>query len=847
MISGGERPDPIVPLALARARRLTGLSMVLERLWPLVLPLLLVVAVFLAVSWAGLFRHVPEAMRLALAFIFAVSAVAAFAPLLWYRAPRAEDIDNRIETTNALAHAPATALADRLAGEGGPFADALWREHQRRMARRLDHVAPDLPKADMPRRDPFALRALAPLALAAAFAFSFGPRGGSVTDVFYPAPGAPAIPARLDAWLSPPAYTRLPPVVLEIADAPGPRAVPAGSVLSLRLSGGSGNETLTFEPRSGEPRAIAAAPDAKGASVFSDTLAADGAWIVRDGNREIGRWPVSVIPDTPPKVHFAGEPKRGAGGAFELSYTVEDDYGAVSGAAELVPAQPAAPGARSLYPVPDIALAMPQKGAKEPKAKTSRDLTRHPFAGATFDIALVVRDAAGNEGRSEKMAATLPERRFTNPLARALIEQRRLLALDANQRRRVLDLMQAITIRPGDTIPVAGHYLGVMTAMTRLKLARSDDDLRGVVDYLWTVATGIEDGDLSDAERRLRQAQEDLKNALDNNAADEEIARLMDELRKAMDALMRELAERAQENPRTAQRDPDTRELRRNDLQRMLDQIERLSKSGQKDKARELLSQLQEMMENLQAGRHDRQQGDSAQNPMRRQMNKLGEIMKRQQELMNETDRMGREGQQGQQQEGRNGQRQGQQGQQGQQGDGGEQQGGRQPGRGNEPGDGFGDLQDRQGELRGQLGQLMDQLGEMGIQPGEGFGEAGKAMDGAGDSLGESDREGAVGEQGRALEALRRGAEDMMRQMQEANQGEQGGSEPGGRRNGSSRDPLGRPEATSGPDFGETVEVPDEIDAERARRILEAIRKRLGDALSPEGEKSYLERLLDLR
>jgi hypothetical protein len=120
-------------------------------------------------------------------------------------------------------------------------------------------------------------------------------------------------------------------------------------------------------------------------------------------------------------------------------------------------------------------------------------------------------------------------------------------------------------------------------------------------------------------------------------------------------------------------------------------------------------------------------------------------------------------------------------------------------------------------------------------------------MDGAGDALGDSDRESAVGEQGRALEALRRGAEDMMRQMQQANQGEQGGSEPGGRRDGSSRDPLGRPEATSGPDFGETVEVPDEIDAERARRILEAIRKRLGDALSPEGEKSYLERLLDLR
>ena len=33
----------------------------------------------------------------------------------------------------------------------------------------------------------------------------------------------------------------------------------------------------------------------------------------------------------------------------------------------------------------------------------------------------------------------------------------------------------------------------------------------------------------------------------------------------------------------------------------------------------------------------------------------------------------------------------------------------------------------------------------------------------------------------------------------------------------------------------------------RAREIIDAIRKRLGNALSPEIERSYLERLLDLK
>jgi hypothetical protein len=78
-------------------------------------------------------------------------------------------------------------------------------------------------------------------------------------------------------------------------------------------------------------------------------------------------------------------------------------------------------------------------------------------------------------------------------------------------------------------------------------------------------------------------------------------------------------------------------------------------------------------------------------------------------------------------------------------------------------------------------------------------------------------------------------------------QGEDGGDQPGGRQQNADRDPLGRPRATTGPDFGDSVTVPDEIDVQRARQILEAIRKRLGNALSPELERSYLERLLEMK
>jgi Domain of unknown function (DUF4175) len=111
-----------------------------------------------------------------------------------------------------------------------------------------------------------------------------------------------------------------------------------------------------------------------------------------------------------------------------------------------------------------------------------------------------------------------------------------------------------------------------------------------------------------------------------------------------------------------------------------------------------------------------------------------------------------------------------------------------------------------------------------------------------------------VDSQGRALDALRRG----MQSMAQAQQQQQGMGQPGrpgqgrpGRagRQGPARadqqtDPLGRP--LRGRDYGDdsTVKVPGEIDVQRARRILEELRKRFGEIDRPQLELDYIERLL---
>jgi hypothetical protein len=130
------------------------------------------------------------------------------------------------------------------------------------------------------------------------------------------------------------------------------------------------------------------------------------------------------------------------------------------------------------------------------------------------------------------------------------------------------------------------------------------------------------------------------------------------------------------------------------------------------------------------------------------------------------------------------------------------------------------------------------------------LGEAGEAMGQAQGQLGGGNADGAVDSQGRALEALRRGAQSLAQSMQQQQGQGQMGPGPGqpGRlgqpRAQQQTDPLGRP--LRGRDYGDdvTVKVPGEIDVQRARRILEELRRRFGESFRPQLELEYLERLL---
>src|SRR5713226_251517 len=853
----GATPDPSEPardadaasrLQLTQALRRAKYAIAWERSWPHFARLLTVAGLFLAVSWAGLWLALPFVARAIGLCVFVLLALGALLPLVRFRWPSREAGLNRLDRGTGIRHRPATALTDTLATQD-PVALALWQAQRERTLASIKRIRAGLPSPRLVIHDPWALRALVAVLMLAAYIAAGDERGlrtGAAFDwngVLSPAN------IRVDAWVTPPLYTGKPPIILSAANkdaampAAGPLPVPAGSTLIVRSSGG----TLDVVAAGSVTEAVPTEQAPKGTNERHFTISGDGTAHVRAPSGQ-PQWKFSAIPDRAPTIALAKDPERQARGSLQMSYKIEDDYGVTEAQAHFAVRPGDAPKAsapkagaepRPLFAAPQFSLVLPNARTRNGVGQTVKDLSEDPYAGADVTLTLTAKDEAGNEGRSEPFNMRLPERLFTKPLARALIEQRRNLALDANQNTQAYAALDALMIAPELFMPETGQYLGLYSVARQLEAARTDDAMREVVASLWALAVTIEDGDITDVDKALRAAQDALKQALERGASDEEIKKLTENLRAALDNFMRQLAEQLRNNPQQLARplDPNTRVLRQQDLNNMIERMERLSRSGDKDAARQLLEQLQQMLENLQMA----QPGQSGDGDMEQALNELGDMIRKQQQLRDKTFKQG--------QDSRRDRMRGKQGDQS-----------------------MSDLQQDQQGLRDRLKKLQQELAKRGMGQGQrgekgsrgeqgqqgqqgeqgegedGLGEADSAMGDASGRLGEGNADGAVDSQGRALEALRKGAQSLAEAMQQG-EGEGQSDGPGNRAGrqqsgGNQSDPLGRP--LHGREFGDdlTVKIPGEIDVQRVRRILEELRRRLADPQRPQIELDYIERLL---
>ncbi|MDR3376767.1 MAG: TIGR02302 family protein [Ancalomicrobiaceae bacterium] len=848
---------------LARAVALARLALLWEDTWPRLVWPIGIAGLYVAVSWLDLWPHLADMLRLA---GLAAFALAFLSSLLCFRGvaipSRAAALD-RIEARSGHHHRPLRSLDDTLAPSSDPLTTGLWQVHRRRLAASIGRLSVGMPAPGLARADRYGLRLLVALALFVGYFAAGDAKLDRLAAALHPVGSIPELESRLDAWVTPPAYTGLPALLLTgataaRAEADGSFRVPEGSLLSIRYSGSpvSGRAPIAVEatvaakatsvpakepaapspvPSEGSGQALqTAAPPTE----FEVKLVAPALVGVRRDGASLADWRFTVDPDKPPSIKFVGKPETQRSGTLKFTYEVADDYGVASAEtrfAEIGAAVAAATPPRPLVGPPDFALSLPPGHAKSGRAQTFHDLTAHPWAGARVSLTLLARDDAGQEGRSETIELKLPEKILTKPLARALVEQRRILALDAGHRYQVEDAVDALLFAPEHFFDQSSIYLAVREIYRGLKQAKSDDDLRAVLDQLWQVANLIEDGNLSAAEKALRNAEEALRKALELGASDQEIAKLTQDLRDALDRYMRELAEQARRNPQMQSHlDRNQRTLRPQDLNKMLDRIENLAKTGSRDAARQMLSEMQRMLENLRAGRNE-QSNDQADDQDTQTLDKLGEVIQREQRLMDRTGRLGDRNPD-------------------------PSHPGAKPMTPEEFRQALKEMMQEQSELRQALKDLQGKLpkpapgrerrpgnspnGEATPDGSDAFGEAGDAMQDAEKRLDEADTDSAGEAEGRALDRLREGARNMIDQMM-ANRGNP--NRPDGQTQtgeAGEDDPLGRPRRESGMDPSNSVKVPGEIDVQRARRILDDIRRRLSESARPRLELDYLERLL---
>ena len=812
--------------------RLARFALLWERVWPPCWPALAVLGVFLVL---GLFDFLPNlpgllhaAILIGLGAAFAIGLAAAFGKTV---IPDAFSARRRIEQASGLQHRPLQALADRPSGSLDVAAAGLWEAHRRRMEAAARRLRIGLPQAGFAARDPRGLRAvLVILLLLGAIDAGSDWKDRLLRSVTPGIAGRSGITAAsLDIWVTPPDYTGLAPQFLRPGTAEMLR-IPTGSKLLAQVHGGQAVPRLAID---GESRDF----DAVDKQNFraAATLTAGKQLAVMQSGAALGNWQIEIIPDNPPKIAFAKPPEGTTHAALRIDYQASDDYGVESAKAVI--------RREGGNPEETIELDMPLPGLhlREAQATSYHDLSPHPWAGLPVEIRLVATDALGQTGESEPLRMKLPERKFEHPVARAIIDQRKELATDPGSRLAVADTLSDLRERPqlyrDDTVA----FLGMRLAEERLRINDDANSIAQVQQLLWDTALRIEDGRMSLAEREMRRLQQELQDALAKNAPDAEIDRLVKELQQALDRYLQALAENMARNPDQYQQPIDpSKVISSRDLQRMLDRARDLARNGARDHARELLSQLQNMLENLRMARPGQmpQQGSGEAQKMMRDMR---ELMQRQQQLLDRSFRaQQQQGQQGQQ--GRAGQRGQQPGQQP-----GQQQGGDQP----DPNGQLGDAAGQQEGLRRMLGEMMRRLGDgLGDIP-EPLGRAERAMRDATEALQRREPGDAIGPQTEALDQLQQAARDFAQQMQRRMQGQWGnpnddevGATDGTPRDRVERDPLGRPLSNNGTYDQGDVKIPDQNTLQKAREILDELRRRAGERFRPEIELDYIDRLL---
>lgn len=832
--------DQITP-KIKLAVWLTYIGLWSERILQAFWPLLSIVFLSLGISFLGRTDLWP------IEFIFAVTCFGFVALLgslwyvrIWFLYPTLDQAFARLD--QSLPSRPLAALQDLQAtGKDDVGSKELWNEHLSNMlAKAKEAKSPSL-DFKLASQDPFALRHISFLILLLGIIFGnfYTLRNLEQSQI------TTAISGLIwEGWLQPPSYTGRPMVYLN--DVIGKSlSVSQDSILIFRFYGDPGafivNETIS-----------------SGAEKLNQALDEDQRLTIGQSGQVNLRGPVDitwtfdVIKDQQPKVDILNDVNVDGLGQFTQSFNASDDFGVTAGMATVSLNLAKVDRRHGLETEPDIQLdielplPLTISGDRSNFSESLvENLSKHVWAHLPVFLVFQVSDIRRQTGKSALREIILPARQFFDPLANALIEQRRDILWSKKNIRRATQILRAISTKPIEIFRDLDDAASLKEIITQLEATDinhvTDKNIETIAELLWELSIEVEDGDLDQAIKKLARAQEKLEEAIKNGANPDEISRLIDELRDAQNDYISEFSERNQARGERSDGSRQTEKaVTQGELQKMMDKLQELMEDGRMAEAQELLEEINRLMQNLQSVRSQPgQNGGENRNGSQQSMKDLTETLRQQQQLSDQTfrDFQDRKRNKSSEDDQRNDKL-------------------------FSDNDNLSELEKKnnqslaeqqrnlQKELERQRGNLLGNGAVTDLPARRALDNARRIMDQAVENLERGNLPNAIDNQSKVIDALRDGMQKLKEaQTTEPMQGQ--GVTPNdqrtgeGSQNNSNLDPLGRDLGASGQLGAGEQMLPEEEQRLRSQALMDEIRKRSGGLERPSEERQYLKRLLD--
>ncbi len=696
--------------------------------------------------------------------------------------PSRREIIHRVEASSNLKHRPLSGLADIPAtGDSSGFWQ-LEKQRQRNLLKLLRHSKPDL---HLSRRDPYALRIAFLLVVASAFFVAPNDSFDKIHSGIILSGDTSqkeAEPPYAQIRITPPSYSGMTPVILAAATSDKIKVL-AGSRISAEVYTDWGKPLLKTS------NGATAFNRKKGSAVWTieeKLPATDKISITVFGIPRFSQ-KIEFIKDTAPIIGWNGEIKVLPSGEMKLPLKIADDFGI----RKLTLRGILAPMQRPAYFGEPIAM---EKKANISIRNSSVDInivfdaTGHPWAGRRVSLMVEAEDYAGNISETAPLDYDLPTRNFHNPISILLGNLRNNLLNLFGDVSNIVSGIQEILYRPDLYGWDYMMTLGLRSIDSRLFYDQSKESLESVAATMWQLAMRMEDGNIAETQASLKEALDNLQEALQRNADKAELADLTQKMQQALIRHLQTLAQKMAQNGAMSQQSQSNQNMDLGDLGKFMQDLQRQLMSDNKQSAMEKLNQLQQFAEML---------GSSAAQGMPKDMQQMMQSLKDLQSIVAEQKNLIDQTRQSDDQ-------------------------------------GLKSLSADQNALKERTSSMANKA----ASKAKDLNAAATEMSLSSNSLQSADKDTSLSHQQKALDLLQQSQKEMQQQLQEKMKGMTMISIGGGSGN---QDPLGRPEGTI--NSGD-AEIPQGSARKKSDQIIKTLRERESDMTRPLDERNYYQRLL---